>query len=254
MKHIEFLQLYREDAVVAVARGAAARGAAADSGVTAQSSGLSARGGAGWGRSPFGFSPLIFIAMMSFQWRPRKQFWFFRIAAFDPVEWKCSLVEADLNQPGTLGWSQRSAFQICIKCFFNASILVLMLDTGDGEVTFMSYNVHVKRAVIFCISMKIIRSFSCKNTHASCPSQHLWFVPGPACWEPLLGPDSALICPRMLSVPPVIIAQKLRTLSLRVSLSLRLWGWLERLKKKGRVKWTVQPDFIPCRCLSGLDF
>lgn len=67
MKHIEFLQLYREDAAVAVARGVAARGAAADSGVTAQSSGLSARGGLGGGRSPFGFSPLIFIAMMSFQ-------------------------------------------------------------------------------------------------------------------------------------------------------------------------------------------
>lgn len=52
MKHIEFLQLYREDAVVAVARGAAARGAAADSGVTAQSSGLSARGGLGGGGPP----------------------------------------------------------------------------------------------------------------------------------------------------------------------------------------------------------
>lgn len=46
MKHIGFLQLYREDAAVA-----ASRGAAADSGVAG-----------GWGGVPYGFSPLIFIA------------------------------------------------------------------------------------------------------------------------------------------------------------------------------------------------
>lgn len=54
MKHIEFLQLYREDAAVA-----AARGAAADSGVTAQSSGLFKPGG-GWGGGPLWFQSTDF--------------------------------------------------------------------------------------------------------------------------------------------------------------------------------------------------
>lgn len=242
MQHIKSWEPYWKDVTVP-----AARRASADSGVTAQSLGLNPLGGGGF---PLVLAHWFQMVLMSFQRRPRKRFRFLRriIDFYVPLseiaprtltlEVPCWVKSAVFSVRRPSRSQTYFSFQflnrvklwrsgvtdsagemetmpcLCLSCY--STIM-------SRRVTFVSYNMHVKSAVIFCICMKII------SMHASCPLWHLWFPPSPACWEPLLGPGLALMCPRMLSVPPLIMAQKLSMLSLPVSLSLRLWVQLDTL-------------------------
>lgn len=175
MQHIKSWEPYWKDVTVP-----AARRASADSGVTAQSLGLNPLGGGGF---PLVLAHWFQMVLMSFQRRPRKRFRFLRriIDFYVPLseiaprtltlEVPCWVKSAVCSVRRPSRSQTYFSFQflnrvklwrsgvtdsagemetmpcLCLSCYYTIM---------SRRVTFVSYNMHVKSAVIFCICMKII--------------------------------------------------------------------------------------------------